>query len=159
MARAAAVGRPDLSTSFSFAGRAGGTCASSRSNSASYSALVRSESSSRPASSLATLARTLLGPAGSSDTTTARPLNISQNRSLPTAVSMLPPCLRLPQLAGVRQRRQRCGARPGTRCRGIAGYLLLWIGAGGRATDTRAAIVAIRVWRNYDNADGLGLGI
>ena len=39
----------------------------------------------------------LLGPVGSSDTTTARPLNISQNRSLLTAVSMLPPCLRLPR--------------------------------------------------------------
>ena len=45
--------------------------------------------------SLATFARTLPCPAGKSDITTARPLNISQNQSLPTAASMLPQYLRL----------------------------------------------------------------
>ena len=62
-----------------------------------YSALVRSDVSSRPATSLAICARTLLRPAGNSGTTTAWPSNILQNRSLPTAVSMLPhACAPLP---------------------------------------------------------------
>ena len=91
IASAAAVGRPASSSSLSFAGGTGGTCAASRSKSARYSAFVRNDASAPPACSLATFARTLPCPAGNSDITTARPLNISQNRSLPTAASMLPP--------------------------------------------------------------------
>ena len=56
-----------------------------------YSAVVRSDPSSRPARWLATCARTLPRPAGSSAITTARPSNISQNRSLPIDVSIIPP--------------------------------------------------------------------
>src|SRR5208282_5831260 len=60
--------------------------------------------------SLAAAARALLRPAGSSDTTTARPLNIAQNRSLPTAVPTLP-LMPVPPLADrVRQRLQQSGA-------------------------------------------------
>src|SRR4029450_3253639 len=102
---AAAVGRPASSSSLSVAGGAGRPCAASRSKGARYSAFVRSDASAPPASSLATLARTLLWPAGNSEITSARPLNISQNRSLPTAASMLPPIpAPRPQPVGAQQR-------------------------------------------------------
>src|SRR4029453_5304835 len=98
-------GAPGPVGSLSGAGGAGGTLAASRSKSARYSAFVRSDASAPPASSLATLARTLLWPAGNSEITTARPLNSSQNRSLPTAASMLPPIpAPRPQPVGAHQR-------------------------------------------------------
>lgn len=66
---------------------------------------------------------------------------------------MLSPMCGLPQPARVWERRQQRGARPGTRGRRIAGYLLLWIGAGSRAGDTWAAIATIPEYPGVEPSD------
>ena len=119
-------GCPALSSSLSFAGeRAGrgpaagrhrsrlGPRAQRRVNTARHLAGHIRQDSARPSGQLRNHHRP--------------PQEHSQNRSLPTAVSMLSPMPALPQPSGVRPRRQQRGARPGACGCGIAGYLLLWI--------------------------------